>query len=278
MKISDNSPLNIKNKNVLLSLFCERFDLPLPHESIQPTDMLLERLCEAFSHIPFENLTKIIKSDITVATEQKKRLPPEVIGDYLAQGTGGTCFSLNAAFISMLGAYGFDAGPLLCDRSYGINTHCAVVLHTETGDKIIDPGYLIFQPVALPEGVSVRYENGFNQLELVPQPTANRIDLFTISGKKRTYRLTYKVERIDEAAFFRAWEDSFVFDMMRYPVLTFYRNGKHYYLQGNILRIRTGEGVDKRVLSPEQLQSFIVGSSGINKNVYTQAFSVVHHG
>lgn len=277
MKLSKSSPLKITD-NALLTSFCKRFHLPLPDDWIKPTEALLMKVCETFSYIPFENLTKIIRSNVSVTTEQKKRLPSEVIRDYLAYGTGGTCFSLNATFISVLRAYGFDAGPLLCDRSYGVNTHCAVVLHTKRGDKIIDPGYLMFQPAALPEGVSVRYENGFNQLELSPQAVSNRVDLYTITGRKRTYRLTYKVERIDEMTFFKAWEDSFAFDMMRYPVLTFYRNGKHHYLQGNVLRIRDREGVEKRVLSAPQLHSFIVQSTGIHKNVYTQALSVVHNG
>ncbi len=276
MRYATDSLLKITDP-AIVSTFCKRFNLPLPHDSLEPTGNLLRQVCEAFSFIPFENLTKIIKSNITVTVEQKKRMPHEVIRDFLVHGTGGTCFSLNAAFISFLRAYGFDAGPVLCDRKYGVNTHCAVILHSAHGDRIVDPGYLMYQPAALPTGVSVRYENGFNDLELVPQ-TGNRVDLFTIMENRRTYRLSYKLDRVDDSTFFKSWEESFTFDMMRYPVLTFYRCDKHHYLQGNVLRVRSRNGTEKKVLTPDELQWFVVHSTGIHNNIFTQAFSVVNDG
>jgi arylamine N-acetyltransferase len=271
MKLASNSPLQFTD-TALLHRFCSRFGITAG------ADNQLGALCAAFSRIPFENLTKIIKSDTVVTAEQKKRLPHEVIRSYLDHGTGGTCFSLNSAFISLLSLFGYNAWPLLCDRSYGADTHCAVLLVQNNKQFIIDPGYLIFRPLAVPQTVSVMINNGFNDLELAPQHDTTRIDLTSLINNQRRYRLTYKVDLIDESTFFNAWERSFTFDMMHYPVVTFCSESTHYYLQGSILRIRTSEGVSKQMLTPRQQHDFIVSTTGIHRSVFDRVFQTVSYG
>jgi hypothetical protein len=38
-------------------------------------DLILAKLCAAFAHIPYENLTKIIKADAVISSDSAKRLP-----------------------------------------------------------------------------------------------------------------------------------------------------------------------------------------------------------
>ncbi len=248
------------------------------HAETELVEGTLDKICAAFAAVPFENLTKIIKNSVTTTSEKKKRLPGEVLREFLSFGTGGTCFSLNAAFISVLRIYGYEAYPLLCDRYYGPDTHCAVLLIRDGSQFVVDPGYLMYQPVRIPTHVTVTIPNGFNDLVLEPKPCRNRVDLFTIMNNQKKHRLTYKIKIVDDSTFLRAWEDSFKFDMITYPVLTYCRNGTHLYLQGNVLRIRTADSINKEILEPEKLHDFIVNQSGIHGEVFERAFGAIPHG
>lgn len=236
---------------------------------------LLAKLCAVFSGIPYENLTKIIKLDAVISAGSAKRLPDEVIRDYLDYGSGGTCFSLTAAFIAIFNALGIEAHPILGDRHYGSDTHCALVFSQDADLLLLDPGFLINTPVRLPTMVPITIFTGFNTIELLPHDAGRKVELVTIVNNNRRSRLTYKVNPVDGPTFGRAWERSFAWKMMTYPVLTRYRNGVHYYLQGNVLRIRENEQTTKHKLSPDEEHEFITRTLGINKNIITQAFSVV---
>lgn len=236
---------------------------------------LITKLCTAFSKIPYENLTKIIKSDMVISTGSAKRLPDEVISDYLHYGTGGTCFSLTATFIAILNALSIEAHPILGDRRYGSDTHCALVFSQDSDLLLLDPGYLIHTPTRLPTVTPVSISTGFNTIELIPHEAGRKVDLVTIVKNDRRFRLTYKINPVDGPTFGRAWERSFAWEMMTYPVLTRYTNGVHYYLQGTMLRIRDGEKTTKHTLSPDEQYDFVSKTLGINTNIITQAFSVV---
>ncbi len=54
--------------------------------SASTSDGTLEKICAAFATVPFENLTKIIKNSVMVASEKKKRLPGEVLRDFRVRG------------------------------------------------------------------------------------------------------------------------------------------------------------------------------------------------
>ncbi len=255
--------------------FCRRFRLSEP---LLGRDELLERICGAYARLPFENLTKIVSQSTAVARERSLRLPVQVLDDFLRLGTGGTCFSLNAAFIATLSHFGFDAHPLLCDRHYGPDTHCAVLLVLDGVKHVVDPGYLLYQPCVLPTNLRSYHHTGFSELELQPQRQGARVMLTSIVNGQRRYRLTYKVSIVDEQQFLAAWKRSFTFDMMRYPVITFCRNGRHVYLQGDTLRVRGSDGLTTRTLTPEQLRSFVVRDCGIDDRVFTQVIPAVSHG
>ena len=262
---------SIQNREIFSS-FLERVAIDPAHDR---GEFLLQKLCAAFSCIPYENLTKIIKTDSVISSGSAKRLPDEVLRDYLRYGSGGTCFSLTAAFIAVLSALGFEAHPILADRHYGLDTHCALLFSHEAELLLLDPGYLIHTPTRLPTGAPVRISNGFNRIELTPSDAGARVELHTIANNSRRLRLTYKVKPVDGPAFVRAWERSFAWEMMTYPVLTRYSQGTHYYLQGKTLRIRNADGSRKHQLSSAEEQAFISRSLGIDNRIISQAFSLV---
>ncbi len=261
----------IQDKSLLARLLVRaRIDM-----EVDRGDRLLEKLCTLLSRIPYENLTKIIRSNAVVTPGSAKRFPDEVIRDYLDYGAGGTCFSLTAAFIAILDALGMTVYPILADRHYGTDTHCALLFLKGSDLFLLDPGFLIHMPVRLPATEPETISRGFNTIELVPHEAGRKIDLVTVIGNSRRCRLTYKLSPVDAGTFCLAWDRSFTWEMMRYPVLTCCHNGVHHYLQGDILRIRNGEGTVKRLLSAYDQYEFITRKLGVDRDLVRHALSVV---
>ncbi|MBN2460738.1 MAG: hypothetical protein JXB60_03945 [Candidatus Cloacimonetes bacterium] len=231
---------------------------------------LLRILCQAFARIPYENLTKIYKKAELLTADRAIRTPDEVIGDYLRWGTGGTCFSLTAAMIALLRSLDFPALPVLADRHYGINTHCAVILENAGMVNLIDPGFLIYLPQELPVTQPVRFPTLFNEIILDPVEGGKKINLYTIISGNKKYRLTYKIQPVDADTFRQAWESSFGWEMMTYPLVTCINNNEHYYLQDSLLQVRSIAGSSRKKLTPEERYNFLTARAGISSRVVQQ--------
>ncbi|HEX3020131.1 MAG TPA: hypothetical protein VHP36_07500 [Chitinispirillaceae bacterium] len=241
-------------------------------------ETILYRIADAFSRIPYENLTKIIKSDIMVTPSSSMRYPDELIADYLRWGTGGTCFSLTAAIIAVYNALGIETHPVLADRHYGPDTHCGLIIVKAEGLLLLDPGYLLFTPVILPRQKSVTVQTGYNSIELVSLDNGEKVEFYTVVKGSRKIRLVYKIKPVDPMTFARAWEESFRWEMMTYPVLTRVTAGEHQYLQGKNLAIRSATGTKREILTAEMQFDYIASNMGIHRDVIKKAFGVIKHG
>ncbi len=271
-KVHDHPCLTIQDKSVATRFFA--------HGGLDPAkdrrEKLLARLCLVFSRIPFENLTKIIKSNRVISPASAKRMPDELLTDFLELGTGGTCFSLTAAFTALVRFLGFEAAPILADRHYGMDTHSALVIFEGSSLLLIDPGYLIHEPCRLPVAEPLTVNRDFNDLELVPLEGGRKIELHTLAGGSRKLRLTYKINPLDGSSYSRAWERSFAWEMMTYPVLTRCYQGQHQYLQGSTLSCRGREqGNSRRRLSPEEQHTFITSGMGVDSRIVEEALQCI---
>jgi arylamine N-acetyltransferase len=239
---------------------------------------IIEMCAAAFSRIPYENLTKIIKSDLVLSRSSALRFPDEVLADHLRYGTGGTCFSLTAALIAVFNALGIEAQPLLADRHYGPDTHCGLVVKHENRALLIDPGFLIYVPTPLPSSAISAVDLGYTTVELRPVEGGNRIELATSTRGTRKVRLTYRRSPVDAEAFQRAWEDSFTWEMMTYPVLTRCTAGRHLYLQGNTAMVRSSDKTVRSKLEAADQIAFIGNQMGIARSVVLKAWEAIRNG
>jgi arylamine N-acetyltransferase len=235
----------------------------------------LERVATAFTRLPYENLTKILKRAESGCVAEARRPPIEVIRDHLKLGTGGTCFSLTATLLHLVRALGWEAHPLLADRRYGSDTHCALVVWISGKPHLLDPGYLLVQPVPLPTGGEICIRTAFNEVVLTAKDGGNRVDLHTIQQRQQTYRLTFKAEPVDRNAFLRAWDASFDWDMMNYPVLSRLANDRQLYLQQNRWLVRGQTRVERKELDPQSLAEHIAREFGITPSVAARALAVL---
>lgn len=249
----------------------------LPRQE-KPSLELLQRLTTAFAELPYENLTKILKQDATDGIAAARRDPTEVLHDHFRFRTGGTCFSLTATLLHLVRSLGFPAEPILADRRYGSDTHCALVVWIENQPHLVDPGYLIIHPVSIDTTQTTTIKTSFNEVVLKPEAGGERIALHTRQGNSSTYRLTFKNQPVDDGQFLKAWDDSFGWDMMHYPVLTAIREGQQLYLQGDHFQVRNAQTVRRQEISPDEILQRIVTEFGLDEQIAKQAMAVLAKG
>jgi arylamine N-acetyltransferase len=270
-RINCENPLTQPDDPRLLADFLAYFGL---RSDVEPPQ-LLRGVATAFANLPYENLTKIIKSSDTSIVREARRLPNEVLSDHWAFGTGGTCFSLTATLLYLLRSLGWRAEPLLADRRYGENTHCALVVWLEDRPHLIDPGYLIVDPIPLELDDETRITTSFNELRLSPQRNADKLDLSTVGQGRQIYRLTFKTSPADVGEFLKAWDASFAWDMMRYPVLTRVRGHEQLYLQGERFQTRDRQDVRRVTIPSNALVGRIAAEFGIDARVAARALAAL---
>ena len=243
-------------------------------------ECLLRNLLLAFCRIPYENLTKIIRAHDSQGARYKES-PVEVIDYHIKHGTGGTCFALTDTLVYLLRELRYEAHPILADRRYGVDTHCAVIAKLSSqGWDLIDPGYMIFTPCPLPQSGTARYELSLSTIELRVEEPPERVSLYTLqmdsSGERTTrHRLTYKTAPVDQSEFAKAWDRSFDWEMMSYPIISAVAADSHLYIQKNSLLVRSPSTSSRITLPKEELAQEIASRLRLSPDVVKRAFAIV---
>jgi arylamine N-acetyltransferase len=238
---------------------------------------LLGKVATAFAGLPYENITKIIKSEESGNSEQARRYPEEVIRDHIRWGTGGTCFSLTSALLHLVRGLGWKAEYILADRRYGQDTHCALMIWIENKPHLLDPGFLIVHPIPLASGSEREIETGFNRLILDPEEIPGRISLRTVRQNKKIYRLTYRTSPVDAGDFCKAWDASFHWEMMKYPLLTRTAESKHIYMKGSRIQISSADTIEKQNIRLDELTDKIAAEFCIHPALVVRAVSILRN-
>ena len=256
----------------------------LDHVGYQvPTDKtrLLENVLLAFSRIPYENITKI-NSSAEATNGIAKHSVEEVIDGFIRYGTGGTCFPLTLTLQHLIRSLGYEAYPILADRRYGADTHCALILRLSPSTwHLLDPGYLITTPCPIPTQTSAQFNLLLSLIELIPLPGSNRLELYTIENaitggeQKKRYRLTYKLTPVDEHQFQTAWDRSFSWEMMQYPVISVVINNTQIYFQKCNLIVKNRSHSSRMTLRYEDLGAEINKRISIAPEIINRALATL---
>ncbi len=110
---------------------------------------------------------------------------------------------------------------------------------------------------------------------LSPVEGGEKIELHTLQQGQRSHRLTFKAGPADPAEFLKAWDASFDWDMMRYPVLTRADDEKQVYLRGQRLQVRGRESLEREEIPREGLPLHIARVFGVDARVVERALGIL---
>lgn len=240
------------------------------------------------SRLPYENLSKIVArhEGIVAGTTPEGVLSFSAswLEDHVRTGLGGTCFALTHWLKLKLDALGYSSAYLMADKRIEANIHCGLVLWHDEREWLLDPGYLIFDPLPLPRGgLSAELFLSPNAVRVEDVPGGGRAGedvwrLWTGPRGALKHRFDFRREPVDAAEFQRHWEASYAWPMMDYPVLNRIQDGIQYYLQKNNLLVRTAEGGTMRRLTPDEIRETATTLFGLPRGLVEEALGVLNRG
>lgn len=234
MNISKAGDNSVSGAARATELFTGHFGLSLE----EPGTGLLRAVVTEYSRIPYENLTKIIMKFSENEFSLRRRMPEQVLEGYISHRTGGTCFSLTYCLGTILSGAGFACYPVMADMKKA-NVHCALIVSLERKKFLVDPGYLLGEPVEL-SGEIAEVETPFGSVEIRPRGRM-KYDLYTVTGTERKWRYRLKMTPVPRDMFMKFWERSFSLPMMNSVQLTRLSRRGHLYIRDHHLRFRTGD-------------------------------------
>lgn len=249
--------------------FLKRMNLRIAEPSLEQLEMIASR----FSELPYENVSKIIKWNGLNGAIQF-RLPDEVLNDHRQWNLGGTCFSLTYFLLEILAYCGYDCQPIMGDMKWGENVHCAILVRKDERDYLIDPGYLIHQPLRISKDTITRRLTPHSGIEIRFVPEVERYDLYTFRNGQFTWRYRFTANPVPMDEFAQHWIGSFSKPTMNGICLTRTENEEMIYIHNDFVKITRPERI-QRAKSFDTTEKLIVQKFGIPLKFIEEARSAL---
>ncbi len=203
----------------------------------------LEKILGAFSRLPYENVSKILKLNRYFdEADRRIRLPEEVISDHVNRHLGGTCFALTYFLQAILIRNGFQTYPVMAHMRAGQNIHTANIVILGGKKFLVDPGYLLNHPMEFNPARRRLYKTAFTGVELRFDPGDGWYNLFTFDRAEVKWRYRFRDVPVSWAEFLRHWQASFFRPSMHGISLTRTVPGGLIFVHKNFMReVRFGE-------------------------------------
>jgi len=232
-------------------------------------------VAEAFSRLPYENVSKVLKTADGQTPDDWRRYALEVIEDHLQYGFGGTCYSLTDFLRKVVATLGFASQPLLADMPTGVDRHCALLVNQGGENYLVDPGYLICKPVTLPE-TQTTIDTPRGKLLLVRNKQNGSYILNSVeSDGSLKLRYVLKADPVAEPVFVDRWNKSFYWPQMDQIIITQYTKQGQIYLHNSHLRLMDGEKVEKKNVR-QTLETEVSKQFGISEKKIIEVRSLIN--
>lgn len=243
--------------------------LQIPSSTLDPSfPIVVSRALHEMQNYPYENLSKIHRAHHHHLHSERPRDEEIFVTDAIEKGTGGTCYALTFHLYMQLKRLGYSSSFVMGDKSYQKNIHCALVFSWNQNMYLLDPGYMIYHPLKLPQSNnSLSYLIDPNDITLRHNLEQKVWELCTGHSKTINVRFLLRQEMVGEQDFFHFWRESFSLPMMGYPVLNCLKNGVQYYLQKQMLVTRSRQGSQKKQLSHTEMLEVIPRIFGLDHNL-----------
>lgn len=248
-------------------------------------------LCNSLSNVTYENLTKIIRLEQTGSASGARNLDDSNQNDVDAWMGGGTCFSMTWHLYQNLKDMGLNPRLVMGHKRKERNIHCALILPDDefnearlrsanqnviasgeaawqssepfSREYLLDPGYLLFEPLELP--LPAPFGQGTAFFPLVPntvrldRPSMESLALWTGgAGGPMKLRFEYPVAGVSVEEFKQHWAESFYREMMTYPVLNRLDREcgvQYYYQKGNLVTRDANGSRMERIATENQVET-----------------------
>ncbi len=197
---------------------------------------LFKEILSHFSRFPYENISKIIKYRKHFDEANKIRLPYEVMDNHVSYHLGGTCFSLTFFLQMILIDFGFACYPVMADMRWGKRVHCALLVIINRKKYLLDPGYLLNQPMEINRDHQRLYKTPFSGVELDFRQKSETYELFTFNQTERKWRYRFQDQPVSDEEFLQYWLDSFTWNSMHGLCLTKVEKNRMVYIHKTFMR------------------------------------------
>lgn len=246
----------------LINRVLARLDVPIPNV---PDRESLQRLYAAWcGKLPFDNLRKMI----ALRTAGNKPLPgldaEEFFENYLANGSGATCWPMANAFYELLLSLGYNAsrvaGYML---DLGILNHGSVKVTINNQEYFADAPLLLNVLLPIGQGIFI-HNDPVLPVELEPQETSNLVWIKPLPGNEYFYCRMIS-EPVSRSLFTEGYEASrtgSIFNQRLYARRNY--PGELIVLWGNARFSKTIHGIECRELSRDELCQALHTDIGIS--------------
>ncbi len=234
----------------------------------------LQSILRHFSKLPYENVSKIIKLNRDFLSPEHIRLPEEVFDDHARFHLGGTCFSLTFFLQSILLQHGFQGYPVIAHMRNRPNVHCAFVVLLDRKQYLVDPGYLLNQPMEIQPDSNRFYRTAHTGVELAFNPDDEFYHLYTFDKQDKKWRYCFQNKPLSEQEFLDHWLNSFYQGTMHGICMTQLREDGMLYLHNNYLRITTIEGQQKQRIK-QDYYNVVQNVFGIDSSLVEEAMAAI---
>ena len=168
--------------------------------------------------VPFDNIRKRIWFAGDQTTPLPGGDPTDFFENWLAYGTGGTCWPINGAFFSLVRSLGYDAraiaGTIVTEelKKAGVDdlNHGSLIVTFDGTDYLADANIGSFKALPLIPGVAASTGEGLHDIEAVPR--GETFDVFFWVGTNRDEPLTFLMrpdyDAVNHAFFLKRYDAS----------------------------------------------------------------------
>jgi arylamine N-acetyltransferase len=159
--------------------------------------------------VPFENATKLVKAARAMSPQAAIRGPVEFWEDHLRWGSGGTCFASTYAYQFLLRFLGYNSQLLFCRLpSSGPQAHAALLVEAEGAPWLVDVGYALPAPLAIPSRGTAKMRTALYDMEL-RRGARGEFLLFTEDDRGQRFRYQVQLRGTPETEYLAAWQHTF---------------------------------------------------------------------
>jgi arylamine N-acetyltransferase len=158
------------------------------------------------------------------------------------------------------------------DMKHAPNLHCALIVSLDGKKYLIDPGYLITEPVELPSKKNLIYETTSNLIEIAS--TYSDYHLYTIEQNQKKWRYKLKSPAVDRITFKGFWQDSFSCNMMNSILVSRSENdGRLYFQKDRFSQVQKTGRKNKKI--KKQPERFVANTFGIDTELIQKALKIL---